>query len=54
MRHERMFAGHRLDLDRFGYQELLVAGRGFPDRLWAVNGLFTDECGVSTARRLLR
>jgi len=44
----------RLDLARFGYQELLVAGRGFPDRLWAVNGLFTDECGVSTARRLLR
>jgi len=38
MRHERMFAGHRLDLARFGYQELLVAGRGFPDRLWAVTG----------------
>jgi len=47
---EKVLATGRFGTDRDGYKELLAAGRGWPDRLWAVEGC--EGVGRHIAQRL--
>lgn len=48
---EKVLATGRFGTDRDGYKELLAAGRGWPDRLWAVEGC--EGVGRHIAQRLV-
>ncbi len=48
---EKVLATGRFGTDRDGYKKLLAAGRGWPDRLWAVEGC--EGVGRHIAQRLV-
>lgn len=48
---EKVLATGRFGTDRDGYKALLTAGRGWPDRLWAVEGC--EGVGRHIAQRLV-